>query len=321
MVGSNSDINAVEKLHYLRSQVSGDASRLIANIAITKENFARAWTALTSRYENKRLLVNSYLNRLFELKPLTQATCTDLKNLLATVKESLGALESLGVPVQQWDVLMVYFVARKLDPKILEAWELHLGESTELANFSQLELFLESRLRTLEAVGSRNSSSKVAAGQKPASKPKASARALAAVATNSTCSFCSSAHYIASCPDFATKSVVDRHDFVLRKSLCFNCLGAHRLNDCRSVKRCRRCKKQHHTLLHREAASPSPQTNAAIQNNASVSPPGTNAGSVAFAHLASSHVTKSTPPVLLATVRVRLLSDANPSLVVRVLLN
>lgn len=72
MVGSNRDIPCVEKLHYLKAQITGEAARYLANIPVTAENFARAWQAFTSRYENQRILVTTYLDRIFELRTLTQ---------------------------------------------------------------------------------------------------------------------------------------------------------------------------------------------------------------------------------------------------------
>lgn len=110
MVIFNKDISAVEKLQYLKSQVTGDAARYIANIPVTSENFPRAWDALTARYENKRVILTTYLDRLFSIKPIVQKSSADLKSLLATVKEVLGALQSLGTPEQQRDVIIVYFI-------------------------------------------------------------------------------------------------------------------------------------------------------------------------------------------------------------------
>lgn len=94
LIASNKDVSSVEKLHYLKAQVTGEASRYLVNIPVTAENFSRAWEALTSRYENRRLLVFTYLDRIFELKPLTQKSSTELKTLLSIVK---------GVPRRPWN--------------------------------------------------------------------------------------------------------------------------------------------------------------------------------------------------------------------------
>ena len=65
------------------------------------------------------------------------------------------------------------------------------------------------------------------------------------------CSCCSEDHYVASCPLFKGKSVVERLSFVEDKKLCKTCLSDHDISACTSQKRCRTCKVgRHHTLLH-----------------------------------------------------------------------
>lgn len=211
MVSFNKDIPAVAKLHYLKSQVTDEAARYIANIPVTGDNFARAWEALTNRYENKRVI--TYLDRLFNVKPITQRSSSQLKSLLSTVKEVIGALESLGLPTNQWDVLIVYFITRRFDAKLLESWELEQGTSQELATFAQLELFLDGRIRTLESVQSRSVSTS-ASSPKTGNKSKTSARAHAAVLNPTSCSCRGAPHYIASCSNFVSKTINERQDFV-----------------------------------------------------------------------------------------------------------
>lgn len=82
MVSFNKDISAIEKLHYLKSQVTGEAARYIANIPVTAEGLTRAWEALTDRYENRRVIVTTHLDRLFHIKPITQKSSSELKSAL-----------------------------------------------------------------------------------------------------------------------------------------------------------------------------------------------------------------------------------------------
>lgn len=96
MIVSNADLPAVEKLHYLKNHVTREAARRISNLAVTADNFSRAWDALIAQYGNKRVLVSSYLDQLFGLQPLIRKSAYDLKDLVATVKEALGGLQSLG---------------------------------------------------------------------------------------------------------------------------------------------------------------------------------------------------------------------------------
>ena len=62
-----------------------------------------------------------------------------------------------------------------------------------------------------------------------------------------TCVFCKKAH-----PSHACDVVTDcqrRLDIVKENNLCYNCLAHHRVSQCTSKFRCRKCKKKHHTSL------------------------------------------------------------------------
>lgn len=96
LVGSNTELTSVDKLHYLKNCVTSEAARFIANFSITAENFSPAWHALVARYENKRILVISYLDRIFELTQIPTKSADNLKQILATVKEALSSLHTLG---------------------------------------------------------------------------------------------------------------------------------------------------------------------------------------------------------------------------------
>ncbi|EFN66945.1 hypothetical protein EAG_00505, partial [Camponotus floridanus] len=63
----NRNLTNVDRLQYLCSSLSGDASNALNNLAITDANFAVAWDILTSRYENKCRLINGHLQTLFSL--------------------------------------------------------------------------------------------------------------------------------------------------------------------------------------------------------------------------------------------------------------
>ncbi|XP_046614134.1 uncharacterized protein LOC124302240 [Neodiprion virginianus] len=58
-VVSKDGITEIHKMHYLLQSVHGTAYSLIANVDITATAFADAWQALTTRYENKRVLITA----------------------------------------------------------------------------------------------------------------------------------------------------------------------------------------------------------------------------------------------------------------------
>lgn len=58
------------------------------------------------------------------------------------------------------------------------------------------------------------------------------------------------------CEAFREQSPSQRYDFVKKCKRCVNCLSAKHvsLNDCKSFHVCKRCDKEHHTLLYFDTA-------------------------------------------------------------------
>ncbi|XP_061716620.1 uncharacterized protein LOC133524551 [Cydia pomonella] len=110
-------------------------------------------------------------------------------------------------------------------------------------------------------------------------------------------SFCGEEHHISACKAFLAKSVDERMAVTTERKWCYNCLNAsHSVRQCTSIFSCQKCKRKHHTLLHREQAASNPE------------PSGEKSSSVVL--LAKEPLTPSNSPsnttVLLATALVQI---------------
>lgn len=63
-VHNNNKLCRVQKLHYLKTSLSDEASQLIQHLQLCNENYEPAWELLVQRYENKKVLVHSQLKTL-----------------------------------------------------------------------------------------------------------------------------------------------------------------------------------------------------------------------------------------------------------------
>ncbi|XP_070155817.1 uncharacterized protein [Polyergus mexicanus] len=152
LVGRNADISNVEKMHYLRTSLMGEATQLISNLPVSEDSFASAWDLLVSRFENKRLLISAQVDRLFRTKTISQRSAKELNTLLNITTEALNALESLGAPVQHWDYLLVHLTVQWLDPSTREAWEVKLGSTTDPPSYKDIHTFLTGRARAMKSM-------------------------------------------------------------------------------------------------------------------------------------------------------------------------
>ncbi|XP_026333270.1 uncharacterized protein LOC113240236 [Hyposmocoma kahamanoa] len=239
LIHNNPNVDDVQKLHYLKGCVIGEAEQLLRHIPVTSDNYKVCWAQLESRYNNKRYLANNILKKLTSQKVLVSESASAIKQLLDTTKECLHALKSIGVNVSSWDIIIIHLISQKLDPESRKQWEQKISDSnSDLPNFNQFGEFLQGRFRSLEYLDTK--------------VQKIEKTNCAHVATTIiTCSFCTENHKLYNCKKFAKENTDTRRNFVQTHHLCFNCLGSdHSVYQCTISTRCRLCKKKHHTLLH-----------------------------------------------------------------------
>lgn len=100
----------VQKLYYLRSCLIEARSHLISNLPLTAESLQPSLDLLTQKYENKRLIIQSYLDKMFSIAPVTSESSKVLGALIGTVAEAQQALVTLEVSETLGDHILVHHV-------------------------------------------------------------------------------------------------------------------------------------------------------------------------------------------------------------------
>ncbi|XP_036140869.1 uncharacterized protein LOC118644969 [Monomorium pharaonis] len=242
--------SSVEKLHYLKTCLKGEAALLIRNVPTTAENFERAWNTLVRRFENKRLLVRSFLSEFLALHRIKGESASELSNLYNRVRSTVDSLESIGRPVTSSEDFFVHSIVELLDPHSRREWENSINDSTDPPSYIELQRFIERRLQTLEALQPSKSET---GGTKTGSTAARQSRTLHTrqqEVKRGRCSMCRQDHFTMACDTYKSKTAVERKKLVEAKDLCVNCLGRHKVSECASTKRCASCNEQHHSTLH-----------------------------------------------------------------------
>jgi hypothetical protein len=99
LIHENASLSAIQKFHYLKGSLIGDASQTIAHLAPSMNNYASAWQLIQQRYENKRLITQHHVRALFSLPQSSHKDFKMLRQLLDSVTTHIKALESIGRPV------------------------------------------------------------------------------------------------------------------------------------------------------------------------------------------------------------------------------
>lgn len=67
MCHDNSAIPTIQKFHYLKACLKGDAAEIIASLETSTENYTVAWNLLKQRYNNKKFIIDTHLKALFDI--------------------------------------------------------------------------------------------------------------------------------------------------------------------------------------------------------------------------------------------------------------
>lgn len=245
LIHSSNSISNIEKFHYLRSSLKGDALNVIHSLETSSENYEIAWQLLKDRYENKRLITIFHVKSLFNLSTIFKESYLELRNLLDLVNKHLRALKVLNQPTEYWDTLLIHIISDKLDSKTRREWE-SLKLNGEMPTMLELFEFLKTKCQQLEIIDST----------RPVFKPQPNQRSkhiksYVALDVKKLCSFCKGSHAIFNCQEFFKLSIKTRIEEAKKLSICLNCLNkGHYSNNCKSIISCKKCGKRHHTLLH-----------------------------------------------------------------------
>lgn len=300
-IHDNQHLDGVQKLHYLKTHLTGEPEGLLRHFAITSDNYVKCWSLLKSRYNNKKYLANCILKRFMSQKNIQTESSSAIKELLDTSNECLHALRNLNVDVDSWDIMIIYILGLKLDNESRKQWEAKICESSdELPKFKTFQDFLEQRFRSLEYLDTK--------GQRNNVSTRSTSVKAHHVSTQS-CPFCHDNHKLANCKKFGQQETDTRRKFVQTNSLCFNCLGAnHSVFSCRQLSRCRFCKRKHHTLLHlRNVSNQTSEDSSAHQVEQDNTAEATTSSSIQSTKVLSCFSTNHNQ-VLLATALIKVAS-------------
>lgn len=253
IIHSNLSINKVQKLQYLKSCLTGDASNIISSLEISDLNYEVAWNLLKERYDNKRVIVQTHIKAIMELPTMTKENSSGLRRISDGATRHIQALRALKRPTQHWDDLIVHILSSKLDLLTLREWQSTLVGS-EPPTFKQFEDFINNHCQMLEATSKSGEASSKEANKRSQAAERRQASCVATV--KQKCNYCSGEHAIYYCKDFLDLSIPQRVTATRNRKLCVNCLRspAHAVSKCTS-RGCKVCKVKHNTLLHQTDSS------------------------------------------------------------------
>ncbi|GFT52333.1 uncharacterized protein LOC113471553 [Trichonephila clavipes] len=287
----NKSISDLEKLQYLQVSIRGDAAKLIRGFAITVDNLKNCWDILCSRYENKRQLTLSQINKLFSIKISRANTSKLLLEIIYICNEVIRNLKTLEFETNSvTELIIINFLSSNMDACISQRWELSL-ENNKIPTLEEFRVFIEREGRGLNElkfvkpdikkgnVKPLNSFNKSNVNTTVVKRNQVKSGVKPDVVKGNNCILCYQSHALFKCPTFNSMNSNERWQVVQNNNLCTNCLRSnHRLDTCRIGFSCKNFSERHHTLLHIYSVSPSTDTHAnsvvTVSNNCTQSAEG-----------------------------------------------
>lgn len=255
-VHTNPRLNNAQKLLKLLNSLEGRAKQAVGSHWSTSDdqNFELAWNALCRQYDNEYGTIRAHLRKINELKPLQEASCDGLRNVLDTVRGAHRQLQLLLPTDKVSDYLLLYQIESMLDPCSQLDWALK-RKNNELPTLQEMYEYLEVKSATLAGMP------KILLPYKQPEEHRRQSAAKMSVPTpiinrgrisedRPKCDLCPNQfHWPFKCEKFRSLQLEDRKAYVMRHEMCFNCFSRkHEAGKCPD-RVCPRCNKHHNSLL------------------------------------------------------------------------
>ena len=245
-VHTNPALGGIQKFNYLKAQLQGDAARTIAGLPLTELNYQHSIALLEERFGQPHKLIKAHMQVLLDM-PNATTNLNSLRLFYDTIATHTRALASLGKSKESYGDILVSIILKKLPTEIRR--NVAREQTNAQWTFDELTTAILKEIRVLESgyqpLDLHTSSRSTAAfhvgskGNFPGSH--------SGTKKSTACVFCNGPHPSQSCTTITDQPA--RIDIVKKENLCFNCLGHHKISQCTSRFRCKKCKKRHHTSL------------------------------------------------------------------------
>lgn len=267
LIHKDKELTKLQKMHYLKSCLEGTAERVISQFDIAEDSYDDAYTAITDRFHNEVILIDTHIMSILSQPNLTSESSDGIKELMDVTTENLLALKTLKVDTSTWDPILLLLLVQKLDQATRRLWEQNLKPKVRptMAEFMD---FLSSRFHALGcqqkftfSIDSSSSSNYQnnknrqynSNNYKPQFQESSFPPRIHQSFHNSSqqsCPICSGEnHSIFSCEKFRRANQRTRVEMVNYAKLCNRCLRKHR-SDCTQREGCRVCGGNHHIFIH-----------------------------------------------------------------------
>ena len=253
VVHEDANLPDASKLTYLSGQLRGRALSAIESFAHVDANYSEAIELLKTKYGNKDVIINTFLDNIINLKAPTR-DYTSFDKFVSAVESNCRQLKAIDSTLCHDSR---YLLARLIELKLPGTYKEHLDRSHNKGRWQldDLRSELQTELSHLERSRFNTVMNKGSTIEKP---HKTLSRSTVAFATDHTigvgfkkprtCPLCFEGHSVFQCIKY--KTLRSRKDRMNHLRLCPRCLRRdHVATECTICRPCKRCGDDHHGLF------------------------------------------------------------------------
>ncbi|XP_070546928.1 uncharacterized protein [Ptychodera flava] len=129
MVDNDTALEPIQKFHYLRGQLKGEAANVVAGLSISDSNYQRAINALKKRYGQRHKIIHAHIDSLLTM-PKPNYDRTSLRKFYDDIENHIRELENLDITVDKYAVMLERAIWIKLPKKIIAVFNEHYGDKS-----------------------------------------------------------------------------------------------------------------------------------------------------------------------------------------------
>lgn len=255
LIHEHQRLNAVNKFSILRECLKGKAYNAIMHLPLNEEGYDEARKILRARYDKKRLLFSSLIQKILQIERAEKPG--DTRGVYDKVIALTKALEAIPATKEQigYGVLMLLILG-KIDRGTAFKWEESGCDPSSIPSWNDFIQFLDARCNSIESVAfsqqNQEAQSNPAVSLKTKSAPNTSYLVTSSGKADS-CTVCKGdCTNLENCSLFLSQSPRSRFRLIKRNHRCVRCLRSHPNYSQGCNERCNvpECGKYHHFLLH-----------------------------------------------------------------------
>ena len=194
-IHTNNNLICIQKLNYLRGQLQGEASHVIAGYSLTSSNYQHSITLLQERFGQPHKQIVAHMQALIDLRS-PSGTLTSLREFHDSIEGHILSLASLGKSQDSYSSLLVTIILGKIPAKIkqnLAKQNLARAHGRQEWKISELQEAILNEIYILEA-GSQIDTTTSPLPPTASFHTGAANRPIAGTRGKPKCPFCKSSH-------------------------------------------------------------------------------------------------------------------------------